>query len=125
MPILQACRKTISPSSCSMCSLRRRAPGPAFVSTDARVALRASSGSRRRVWVQVKAPDQTNPGGVIAEGTFVVDRGNVVVRDLRGNFIGSQVLKNSDDPTTVARRVLRDQWSDFYDPLPIPKLSIV
>jgi hypothetical protein len=46
-PILQACRNTTSPSSCSRCSLSCT-PGLALRSTEASVALRASSGSRLR-----------------------------------------------------------------------------
>jgi|ERR1700730_1110056 len=45
-PILQAWAKTVGPSP-SICSLNRM-PGPALVSTLASVALRTSSGSRRR-----------------------------------------------------------------------------
>jgi hypothetical protein len=46
-PILQAWRNTTSPSAWSRCSLSRR-PAAAFASTDASVALRTSSGSRRK-----------------------------------------------------------------------------
>src|SRR5262245_52144238 len=87
-PSLQACAKMVGPSP-SICSLNRM-PGPALAKIDASVALRTSSGSRRRsspfssmrskgveedALVSALVPDEIERGHavVIAGHSFTVD----------------------------------------------------
>src|SRR5262245_62411823 len=64
-PILQAWAKMVGPSP-SICSLNRM-PGRALAAIDASVALRTSSGSRRR-----SSPVQLNEVEGVEEGTVVM-----------------------------------------------------
>jgi len=48
----------------------------------------------------------------------------VVVTDLEGRPIGSEKLKPGDDPTVIAKRILRRGRArpDFYRPLPAARV---
>src|SRR5262245_32046194 len=78
-PSWQAWAKTIGPSP-SICSLKR-IPGPALTTIDASVALRTSSGSRRRVvavqFDQVEGTEKYALVGAVV--TDEIERGNAVV----------------------------------------------
>ena len=73
-----------------------------------------------KITVQTEAATETFPGA-IAEGNWELADDNVVVTDLSGRPIGKEKLKPGDDPTVIAKRILRRgrSRSDFYRPLPV------
>ena len=80
-----------------------------------------------RIVVQTEAATETSPGA-IAEGNCDVIDDKVVVTDLQGRLIGSEKLKPGDDPTVIAKRILRRSRlgrGDFYGPLRYRPPSIV
>jgi hypothetical protein len=60
-------------------------------------------------WVQIWAPSEACLGGVIAVGRFAIVDSEVRVGDLQGKLLGTHILKPSDDPEAVARKLLREK----------------
>ena len=59
-----------------------------------------------KIVVQTEAATETSPGA-IAEGYYDVIDDNVIVTDLSGRPIGKEKLPAGDDPTVIAKRILR------------------
>src|SRR5262249_22582846 len=78
-PILQAWANTVGPSP-SICSLNRM-PEPALTTMDASVALRTSSGSRRRSspFNSMRSKAYRNRAVIMAAVANEIERGNAVV----------------------------------------------
>jgi hypothetical protein len=81
--------------------------------------------SETYISVTVRAPKDGNPGQ-IEEGRFAVENGAVVLSDYRGIRIASLPLQPGQDPTAVARKLLRQtrQTTEFYRPLHYPDLGV-
>ena len=80
-----------------------------------------------KIVVQTEAATETSPGA-IAEGYYDVIDDNVIVTDLSGRPIGKEKLPAGDDPTVIAKRILRRARlgrGDFYGPIRYPPLSLV
>jgi hypothetical protein len=80
-----------------------------------------------RITVQTEAATETSPGA-IAEGNWELADDKVVVSDLEGRPIGKEELKPGDDPTVIAKRILRRARlgrGDFSAPIRYPPLSLV
>src|SRR5262245_49764024 len=109
-PSLQAWRKMVAPSP-SMCSFHRR-PGPTFTSRDRSVALRTSSGSRRRSSpsssirskayrnIAIEAPI---PNPVEYREAVVIAGNRLAVDDARS---GAQVSQRLDNQREAVRQVV-------------------
>jgi hypothetical protein len=76
--------------------------------------------------VQTEAPTETSPGAIL-EGHYDLIDGKVVVTDLQGRPIGKEEVKSGDDPTVIAKRILRRGRAhrDFFRPINYPPLSLV
>jgi hypothetical protein len=76
-----------------------------------------------RITVTTEPATESSPGA-IAEGNCNVIDDKVVVTDLEGRPIGSEKLKPGDDPTVIAKRILRRGRArpDFYRPLPAARV---
>ena len=79
-----------------------------------------------RIIVQTEAATETSPGAIL-EGHYNLIDGKVVVTDLQGRPIGSEEAKPGDDPTLIAKRILRRGRAqrDFFRPINYPPLSLV
>ena len=100
-PILQAWRKTVSPSSWSTGSLIRM-PSAALARTDASVALRTSSGSQQVVTVQLDPA-----GGFAVElSTLRPDRAGFSLRPLTTCYANGKCNCNSNTSDVHARNCL-------------------
>ena len=80
-----------------------------------------------RIVVQTEAATESSPGA-IAEGFFDLIDNNVVVTDLQGHPVGKEELKPGDNPTVIAKRILRRARlgrGDFSAPIRYPPLSLV
>jgi len=80
-----------------------------------------------KIVVQTEAATETSPGA-IAEGYYDVIDDNVIVTDLSGRPIGKEKLPAGDDPTVIAKRILRRARlgrGDFSAPIRYPPLSLV
>ena len=80
-----------------------------------------------KIVVQPEAATETSPGA-IAEGYYDVIDDNVIVTDLSGRPIGKEKLPAGDDPTVIAKRILRRARlgrGDFSAPIRYPPLSLV
>ena len=77
---------------------------------------------RSRIWIQTSPPGRRDPGS-IAEGWFMVRDGVLYVEDMFGKLLARQPMTATDNPESIARRILRDKAQggpgDFYRPLPI------
>jgi hypothetical protein len=79
--------------------------------------------SRDLTWssfvVQVSAPTDNDPGGVIAEGRLAVDGHTLYVEDHEGRRVGSRELAPGDNAKALAKRMLRDRQKPgaFWQPL--------
>jgi hypothetical protein len=73
-----------------------------------------------------RAATGTSPGA-IAEGNWELADDKVVVTDLEGRPIGSETLKPGDDPTVIAKRILRRGRAqrDFFRPINYPRFNLV
>ena len=78
------------------------------------------------VMIETEAATETTPGA-IAEGYYDLIDGKVVVTDLQGRPIGNEEAKPGDDPTLIAKRILRRGRAhrDFFRPINYPPLSLV
>jgi hypothetical protein len=80
-----------------------------------------------KITVQTETATETSPGA-IAEGFFDLIDNNVVVTDLQGRPVGKEELKPGDNPTVIAKRILRRARlgrGDFSAPIRYPPLSLV
>lgn len=70
-----------------------------------------------RIWAQVAAPTDTDPGAII-EASYTFQDGVVRVYDLDGNLIGTEHLSPDANAAAVARQVLRAKKSPgFWAPI--------
>jgi hypothetical protein len=64
--------------------------------------------------------------GEIREGLYSVEAGVLVLTDLLGDVLASQVLRQGQDPSEIARKLLREGTGDssFNAPLRYGPLSV-
>jgi hypothetical protein len=80
-----------------------------------------------RIIVQTEAATETSSGAIL-EGHYTIHDGKVVVTDLQRRPIGNEEAKPGDDPTVVAKRILRGARlgrGNFYGPIRYPPPSLV
>jgi hypothetical protein len=81
----------------------------------------------KRITIQISPPDERSTG-VVAEGRFCIQDGEVCVEDLWGKLLGSAPFGPGDDPAIIARKLLRqktgEKWGAFYAPIQTPPRSI-
>ena len=61
------------------------------------------------VVVQVAAPTDANPGGVVAEGRYATVGNTIYVEDHEARPLASRQLAATDDPKAVAQKILREK----------------
>ena len=92
-----------------------------------RPAAQSDATETRRIVATISPRDERDPG-IIFEGSYKVQFGQVYVYSADGKSLGSLPVAAGDDVELIARRLLRDKLgggsSDFYGAIAYPKLSI-
>jgi hypothetical protein len=118
-----------TPSNTSGAEGSRLLPEVAEVETPAPVASVSATSlevSPRHICTTIAngSDDGLDPGR-IAEGVYSVERGVLFLTDLDGLHIASKPLSITDDPSAVARRLLRERaQNNFGSPINYPKIHL-
>jgi hypothetical protein len=78
------------------------------------------------ITVQIRAPDEREPAGVIARGSYRHTDTKVRVYDERGDLLGGADLRPGDNVEAAAKKLLREKHGGgrFYHPINYPRRSL-
>jgi len=107
--------------------VQRYEPAETKSSLPPRSAAQPDATETKRVIATI-APRDERDCGIVFEGSYKVQFGQVHVYSADGKSLGSLPVGPDDDVESVARKLLRDKlggnFSDFYGTIRYPKLSI-